>query len=312
MTGPRALFDADGDVLHPTLLTRGPWADHGFLHGSAVCGALGWATERMVPEPGLALARFTVEIRSMVPRRALHTTAVVVKAGRRSQVVEAALHHEGKLRARATSQWVAHHSPAHRAPARQAPAHEAAVHEAPAHEAPAAHQPAAHAGGLAGPGERAGPVPGVVARPEQTSNPGAHPDMVYPRPGFNCDAVELRPIRSTTEDEGPGLIWVRLRQPVVDGQETSPTLAMMTLSDFGIAVGWQRSPGGADFINADVTLQINRPPIGPWVLFASRVHASAAGYGFCETVLADDAGLLGRILQSLVEAPPTLGSPGQG
>lgn len=151
-----------------------------------------------------------------------------------------------------------------------------------------------------------------MARPERASDPGAHPELVYPRPGFNCDAVELRPIRGTTEDEGPGLIWVRLRHPVVAGDPTSPTLAMMALSDFGIAVGWQRSRSGADLINADVTLQLNRPPIGPWVLFASRVHHSPAGYAFCETVLGDDAGLFGRVLQSLLQAPPTLGSPGQG
>ena len=86
-------------------------------------------------------------------------------------------------------------------------------------------------------------------RPEQAADPGANPDIDYPRPGFNCDAVELRPLRGTTEDEGPGLIWVRLRHPVVEGEHTSPTLAMMTLADFGIAVGWQRSPSGAGVIN---------------------------------------------------------------
>ncbi len=284
MTLPGALFDADGDVLHPTLLTRGPWADHSFLHGSAVCGALGWATERVVTDPGLALARLTVEIRSMVPRGPLRTIAEVRKPGRRSQVVEAGLHHDGKMVARATSQWVAHHTDG-----------------------------SGELGAVSrdGEGKRPGSVPGVMPRPEQAADPGANPDMSYPRPGFNCDAVELRPIRSTTEEEGPGLIWVRLRHPVVNGEPTSATLAMMTLADFGIAVGWERSPAGADFINADVTLQLNRAPLGAWVLFASRVHASVAGYGFCETVLADDVGLFGRILQSLVEAPPTLGSPGQ-
>ena len=55
---------------------------------------------------------------------------------------------------------------------------------------------------------------------------------------------------------------------------------------------------------------VSRPPAGEWVLMASRVHASAAGIGFCETVLSDDAGLFGRVLQSLVETPPTLGLPG--
>ena len=53
-------------------------------------------------------------------------------------------------------------------------------------------------------------------------------------------------------------------------------------------------------------------PMGEWVLMASRVHPSGAGVGFCETVLSDDAGLFGRVLQSLVEAPEELGIPGQG
>ena len=33
---------------------------------------------------------------------------------------------------------------------------------------------------------------------------------------------------------------------------------------------------------------------------------SPAGVGFCETVLSDDAGPFGRVLQTLVEAPGSL------
>ena len=77
----------------------------------------------------------------------------------------------------------------------------------------------------------------------------------------------------------------------------------MTLSDLGAAVGWDHSPSGAAFINADVTLQINRYPVGPWVLMDSRVHASHDGIGFMETVVSDDTGPLGRVLQTLVETP---------
>ena len=270
---PSALFQRRGSVLHPTLLTRGPW-NHGCLHGGAVCAALGWAVEGAQPDPAMALARFTVEIRSMVPLAPLHTEAHVVKGGKRTKIIEATLSVDGRVVARATSQWVAHRVDQHVAP-----------------DGAGAHAP--------------GP-----SRPATAADPGASPDMDYPRPGFNCDAVELRPIRSTTEDEGPGLIWVRLRHGIVDGERTSPTLAMMTLADFGIAVGWQRSPSGAGFINPDVTLQLNRPPHGEWVLMASRVHAAASGVGFCETVLSDDAGLFGRILQTLVETPEELTLPG--
>lgn len=269
---PTALFERDGTTLHPTLLTRGPW-DHGFLHGGAVCAAAGWALESVQTDPAMMLGRLTVEIRSMVPLAPLETTATVVKGGRRTKVVESTLAHDGRLLVRAVSQWVRFDADAL----------------------------------AAGNGRPAG-APG--SRPDHPNDPGARLDMNYPRPGFNCDAVELRPIRGNTEDEGPGLVWVRLRHPVVAGEPTSPSLALMAMADLGVAVGWQRSPAGAAFINPDLTLQLNRPMQGEWVLMASRVHASAAGVGFCETVLSDDAGLFGRVLQSQVEAPEELGIPG--
>ena len=269
---PTALFERDGTTLHPTLLTRGPW-DHGFLHGGAVCAAVGWALESAQSDPTLMLSRLTVEIRSMVPLASLETTAAVVKGGRRTKVVEATLAHEDRLLVRAVSQWVRFDLDALDA----------------------------------APGRRA-VAPG--SRPDHPNDPGARLDMNYPRPGFNCDAVELRPIRGNTEDEGPGLVWVRLRHPVVAGEPTSPSLALIAMADLGVAVGWQRSPAGAAFINPDLTLQVNRPMQGEWVLMASRVHASAGGVGFCETVLSDDAGLFGRVLQSQVEAPEELGIPG--
>ncbi|MGD9750557.1 MAG: thioesterase family protein [Acidimicrobiia bacterium] len=270
-----ALFRHDRQrpgVLHPTLLTRGPW-DHGCLHGGAVCAAVGWALQRAQPDAELALARLTVEIRTMVPLVPLETVAEVRKGGRRSRVLEAELRHDGRTLVRATSQWILHRPDE-----------------------------------LAAAG--AGPRPDAVpARPTQRHDPGARTDVDYPRPGFNCDAVELRPLLGTTEDEGPGRIWVRLRHPVVAGEATSPTLAMMALADFGIAVGWQRSPSGAGVINPDVTLQLNRPPLGDWVLMDSRAHSGPSGMGFCETLLSDDHGPFGRILQTLVETPEELDLP---
>lgn len=264
MNVPPALFERDGRTLLPTTLCRGPW-DHGYLHGGAVCGAVGWALEQAGGDDGLMLARATVEIRSMVPLAPLRTHGTVVKPGRRTRVIEATLTTATGIVARATSQWVLHR--------------------------PSEGRPAPRA---------------VPARPERAADPGAVADMDYPRPGFNCDAVELRPITGTTETHGPGVIWVRLRTPVVDGEPTSAMLSTLTLADLGNAVGWEPSPTGAAFINADVTLQVNRPPLGEWVLMESRVHASPAGVGFCETVLSDDTGSFGRVLQTLVEAPDDL------
>jgi Acyl-CoA thioesterase C-terminal domain/Acyl-CoA thioesterase N-terminal domain len=264
MSMPSALFERDGAMLLPTALCRGPW-DHGYLHGGAVCGAVGWALEQVRADEALVLARATVEIRSMVPLGPLRTHGTVVKPGRRTQVIEATLANDTGVVARATSQWVLHR-PSEAPPARQV----------------------------------------VPARPVPAADPGAVASFDYPRPGFNCDAVELRPLKGTTETAGPGVIWVRLRAPVVEGEPTSGLLSTMTLSDIGIAVGWEPSPTGAAFINPDVTVQINRYPIGAWVLMDSRVHAAPSGVGFCETVLSDDTGPFGRVLQTLVEAPESL------
>ena len=84
----------------------------------------------------------------------------------------------------------------------------------------------------------------VPPRPAFTSDPGASQEFDYPRPGFNADGVELRPIEGTTETSGPGRIWMRLRTPVVAGEPTSPLLSLLAMSDLGIAVGWEHSPAG--------------------------------------------------------------------
>ena len=260
-----SLFRRRGDILEPTEWTRSPW-DHGSLHGSAICGALGWLLERTCPHPDLWLTRLSVEIWSMIPLAPLETAARIVKPGRRTCVIEATLSHAGRTVARATSQWTRRVSA------------EAAL-------------------------ESPGPRPPEL--PCTANDPGATPDMDYPRPGFNCDAIELRSIEGTTEDPGPGRIWVSLRHPVVEGEDTSALLRIVTLSDVGIAVGWDESPHGQGLINPDVTVLLNRYPAGEWVLFDSRIHASGIGLGFCETILSDDGGPFGRVLQSLVETSIT-------
>jgi hypothetical protein len=131
-------------------------------------------------------------------------------------------------------------------------------------------------------------------------------DFDYPRPGFNCDAAELRPVVGNTEDPGPGVVWARVRQPVVVGHPLTPLQRVATLSDLGAAVGWDWSPSGAAFINPDVTMQLKRYPIGDWVCLDSRTSADSMGIGFCETILWDDHGQFGRVLQSQVESPHSL------
>ena len=114
-------------------------------------------------------------------------------------------------------------------------------------------------------------------------------------------------MHGTTEDPGPGVIWARLVPSVVATRPVTPFTRAATISDLGIAVGWELSPTGESFINCDVTLQLARPVRGEWLCLDSRIHADGAGTGFCETHLSDDDGPVGRVLQSLAATPLTLG-----
>ncbi len=147
----------------------------------------------------------------------------------------------------------------------------------------------------------------VPPRPERVAEPGAV-EFSYPRPGFNCDAAELRYVTGSNEEPGPAVIWARLTSPLMAGLSTSPLVMVATLADLAAAAGYETSPAGAAFINPDVTLQLNRQPKGEWIAMDAKNHRAIEGTGFNEAHVYDDSGPFGRILQSLVETPAPPGA----
>jgi acyl-coenzyme A thioesterase PaaI-like protein len=266
---PGGLFAPVESSVVPSTLTRGPWA-HGVMHGGAVCGLLGWIVETRLARPDLVCTRLTVEILSGVPPETLELSSEVVKKGRRTAVVDGAIHHGGRMVARASSQWLA-----------------------------------SSKDGVEGALEDESRIAGL---PTARANPAAHADFEYPRPGFNADAVDLRVIEGSTEESGPGRMWIRLDHPLIEGEETSPLQTIATLSDLGAAVGWIESSDGGSFINTDVTLQLLRRPQGQWFLFDSCSEESSEGLACTRSTISDREGHLGWVLQSQMEAPPEIGS----
>ncbi|MCP4085673.1 MAG: thioesterase family protein [Actinomycetia bacterium] len=263
---PAPLFQRLGpDRFAPTHHSRGPW-DHRFLHGGPVCGLLGHVAETEVGgDADLLCSRLTVDLLRMVPLEPLTARTRTVKPGRRSRVVDVELILDaGTVVARASSQWINHHDN------RSVP--------------------------LGTPDD---PPP---ARPATALEPQSA-DLDYPRPGFNCDAAELRPLVGNTEESGPGIVWARLTASVVEGEPVTPFTMVATLSDLAAAVGWERSKAGTAFVNPDVTLQLIREPEGPWVGLEARNHHAAHQVGTNEATLWDDHGRFGWVLQSLVESP---------
>ena len=76
-----------------------------------------------------------------------------------------------------------------------------------------------------------------------------------------------------------------------------------TVSDLAAAAGWDESPGGGSYINPDLTLQLTRLPRGEWIAVDARVEHGGNRAALLDAVVFDDHGPIGRVLQSLVEAP---------
>ena len=278
---PPALFVSEAGGVRATELTRGPWA-HQVMHGGAICGLLGWAVEREQQRLGInqVCSRLTVEILSGMPMATYEVTAATVKAGKRTALVDAEVRAvpteggappSGRLVARATSQWLTPTNPT-AAPARD--------------------------------GQSLPPIPA------ERADPGANPDIEYPRPGFNADAVDLRFVGGSTEEPGPGRTWLRLDHPLMEGEKPSPLVQIAALADLGAAIGWDFSPSGGAYINTDVTLQLLRVPLGEWFYFDAATVGTAQGLAGTHTAIWDQHGQLGWVLQSQVEAPAEIGFPG--
>ncbi len=278
---PPALFVSEPDGVRATELTRGPWA-HQVMHGGAICGLLGWAVEREQQQLGIdqVCSRLTVEILSGMPMATYEVTAATVKAGKRTALVDAevravppegAAPGSGRLVARATSQWLTPTNPTAAPPSD---------------------------------GQSLPPIPA------ERADPGANPDIEYPRPGFNADGVDLRFVGGSTEEPGPGRTWLRLDHPLMAGQTTSPLAQIAALADLGAAIGWDFSPSGGAYINTDVTLQLLRVPLGEWFYFDAATVGTPQGLAGTHTAIWDQHGQLGWVLQSQVEAPAEIGFPG--
>lgn len=121
---------------------------------------------------------------------------------------------------------------------------------------------------------------------------------------FATEAMEITMIEGDFSEPGPGKAWLRLRVPLVEGEETTGVERVAAAADFGNGIS---NLGGSDrswaFINPDLAVLLARPPEGEWVYMDSRTQIGATGTGVATSVLADEAGRLGIAAQSLFIEP---------
>lgn len=152
----------------------------------------------------------------------------------------------------------------------------------------------ADAGGAAGEDGSAVPRGPEHGRPAEIRPPH--------RPMFALDAIEIVFVEGGWGG-GPCTAWFRLRSPLVGDEVPSPLQRLAAAGDFGNGISATLSWDEYLYINPDLTLYVERPPVGEWICLQSETRISAGGIGVAESVLFDSRGRVGRATQALLVAP---------
>ncbi len=258
---------ADGRY-EPTEHARGPW-DPRALHGGAPAALIAAALERIplagTDEPGreLPIARLGFEFLRPIPFAPLELSTRVVRAGKRVQELAGELRAGDQTICRASALRV---------------------------QAVPADLPA-------------GTLPEQEAMQPPEQGEGI-PFALNPEGGasFATTGMEMRWF-SDPWALGPGLVWMRLRHPLLPGEPLSALARLAATADFGNGVSAALPFDKFLFINADLTIHLQRPPRGEWIGLDARTLLHGGGTGLSESVMHDESGPVGRAFQTLVVQP---------
>jgi Thioesterase-like superfamily len=113
-------------------------------------------------------------------------------------------------------------------------------------------------------------------------------------------AMEVRFISGGFIEPGPAVVWLRMRQPLIAGEEASPLQRVLVAADVGNGVSATLDYRRYLFINVDLTVHLERMPAGEWICVDAVTLPRPNGLGTAESVLSDREGRIGRALQTLL------------
>jgi len=102
---------------------------------------------------------------------------------------------------------------------------------------------------------------------------------------------------------GPAAVWFRANRPLIEGVETSPLMRAVVTADFCNGTASVLDFNKFTFINADLTINLSRMPVGEWILLDAESWIGENGAGVAFAGLADEQGYFGRAVQTLVIEP---------
>jgi Thioesterase-like superfamily len=141
--------------------------------------------------------------------------------------------------------------------------------------------------------------------PAESRPPG--PERGAERPFFPTGAqvgyhtaVEFRFVEGGFVDRGPAKAWLRMRHPLVAGEEPTPLQRLLVAADSGNGVSAALDYRRYLFINTDLSVHIRRMPVGEWVCLDAVTYPEPNGVGMTDTSLWDERGWIGRAAQTLL------------
>jgi hypothetical protein len=257
-----AFFVSEGERFRATELTRGPW-DPRHQHAGPPAALLGRAIELQPATVPMQVARITFDILRPIPIAALTAEVRRLRGGRSVELYEGTLSDGDGDPVMRASAW--------RIRTGRVPL-PSAVEDPPA---------------------RATPPPGPEAS-EKTDFFDFGWDAGY------HTAMEARLAGGSFDAPGPAAVWLRMRQPLVAGEEPSPLSRILVAADSGNGVSWALDLRRFLFVNVDLSVHLHRQLVGEWVCLDAVTTPRATGVGLADTALWDVEGPLGRSLQTLL------------
>jgi hypothetical protein len=115
-------------------------------------------------------------------------------------------------------------------------------------------------------------------------------------------AMEWRFLAGSFLEPGPATVWLRMRHPLLPGEEPSPLTRVLVAADSGNGVSAVLDYRRYLFVNPDLTVHLQRESAGEWICLDARTTVDAGGSGLATSVIHDRDGPVARGLQTLYVA----------
>lgn len=112
--------------------------------------------------------------------------------------------------------------------------------------------------------------------------------------------MSMRSVSGGMRSLGPGAVWYRLDRSIVEDAPISQVMRAVVASDFSNGTSSVLNFKDWTFINADLSVNLSRPPVGDWILLNAESWIGPNGAGIAASRLADINGYFGRAIQTLV------------